>query len=489
MWRPRKISRCHTPHLKGRESEEKADAPTPLEEMGQRFQEFTERFSEHFQRWTRSVIPQAQQYLQGLMQAHRKNIERMEEVVPDSDYQSLQHFVSVSEWDARAVLDQVAVEADRHLGGSADSCLILDESSFVKKGEMSVGVSRQWSGRLGKVENCQVAVFAALSQGPLATLIDTHLYLPEEWIRDHERCRAAGIPEQEIVSKSKTDLALEMVAHAHQIGVRFSWVCVDGGYGKEPDFLRRLENQGEVFVAEVHKNQRIYVEDPAPCVPEPQGARGRKPMRLQAQSASQRVDDWVKAQPEGSWQQVTVRPGTKGELRVEALHARVWLWDGSEEKGHLWHVVATREVDSPETLKYALSNAPEEASLERLVQMQRRRFWIERCFEDGKSECGLAGYQVRGWLAWHHHMALVMMAMLFMLEEKLLQKESYPLLSCSDIEILLAHFLPRRDATVKEVIGQMEARHRARRKAMESSYRRQQLMDELAAITRRRSGK
>jgi SRSO17 transposase len=456
--------------------------------MGQRFQKFTERFSEHFQRWTRSVVPQAQQYLQGLMQAHRKNMERMEEVVPDCDYQSLQHFVSVSEWDARAVLDQVAVEADRHLGGTDDSCLIIDESAFEKKGEMSVGVARQWSGRLGKVENCQVAVFAALSQGPLATLIDTRLYLPEEWIRDQERCLAAGIPEQEIVSKSKTGLALEMVAHAHQIDVRFSWVCVDGGYGKEPDFLRRLEDHGEVFVAEVHRDQRIYAEDPDPRIPEPKSSRGRKPARLQAQSASQRVDEWVKAQPAESWQQVTVRPGTKGELRVEALHARVWLWDGSEEKGHLWHVVATREVGSPETLKYTLSNAPAEISLERLVQMQRRRFWIERTFENGKSECGLADYQVRGWLAWHHHMALVMMAMLFMLEEKLVQKESYPLLSCSDIEVLLAHFLPRRDVTVAEVIRQMEARHRARRNAIESGYRRQQIADELEAITRRLSG-
>ena len=133
--------------------------------MGQRFQNFSKRFDVHFRRWTRSVAVQARQYLQGLMQARRKNMERMEEAVPDCDYQSLQHFLSHSEWDARAVLDQVATEADRHLGGSEDSCLLLDESSFQKKGCKSVGVARQWSGRLGKVENCQVAVFAALAQG------------------------------------------------------------------------------------------------------------------------------------------------------------------------------------------------------------------------------------------------------------------------------------------------------------------------------------
>jgi hypothetical protein len=159
------------------------------------------------------------------------------------------------------------------------------------------------------------------------------------------------------------------------------------------------------------------------------------------------------------------------------LQARVWLWDGSEPAARSWHLIVTRELSSPETVKYSLSNAPEETSLERLVWMQRQRFWIERAFEDGKSESGLADYQVRGWLAWHHHMALVMMAMLFMLEEKLFQKKDYPLLSCADIEVLLAHFLPRRDVTVAEVVRQMKARHRARQAAIDSAYRRQRLFN------------
>jgi SRSO17 transposase len=445
--------------------------------MGSRFQSFAKRFEVHFRRWTRSVAPQAQQYLQGLMQASRKNMERMEEVVPGCDYQSLQHFVSESDWDARAVLDQVAVEADRHLGGAADSCLLLDESAFEKKGEKSVGVARQWSGRLGKVDNCQVAVFAALAQGPSSTLIDTRLYLPKEWVQDPRRCDAAGVPASEVLLKSKADLAFEMVFRARQNGVRFSWVGTDGGYGKDPAFLRRLADQGEVFVAEVHKDQQIYLQDPAPCVPERKTPSGRKPTRLQARSTSERVDVWAKAQPPDHWHRVVVRPGAKGELRVEALHGRAWLWDGSEQQARLWHVVATREIGSRDKVKYALSNAPEEISLERLVQMQRQRFWIERSFEDGKSETGLADYQVRGWRAWHHHMALVMMAMLFMLEEKLLHQQSHPLLSCSDIEVLLAHFLPRRDVTIEEVVRQMRVRHKARQKAIESAYRRQQLSD------------
>lgn len=451
--------------------------------MGLRFRCFTQRYFPHFQRGSRSVGDQAEEYLQGLFQAYRKkNMERMVEVVPQCDYQSLQHFLSHSQWDARAVLNQVAVEADRHLGGSADTGFFIDESSFAKKGEKSVGVARQWNGRLGKVDNSQVAVFACLGQGQYATLIDTRLYLPKEWVQDPQRCLKAGVPEQAIVYKSKAELAFEMVVGARRNGVRFSWVGMDGGYGKEPAFLRRLEDSGEIFVADVHKDQQIYVEDPHPCVPERQGHRGKKPTQLKAQSASQRVDEWVKAQPEEAWQLIKVRPGTKGELRVEALHGRVWLWNGSEPTARHWHVIATRELGSPETIKYILSNAPAETSLERLVWMQRQRFWIERAFEDGKSESGMADYQVRGWLAWHHHMALVMMAMLFMLEEKLLQKEGYPLLSCADIEVLLAHFLPRRDVTVAEVVGQMEARHRARQAAIDSAYRRQQLCDLAKAV-------
>jgi len=282
-------------------------------------------------------------YLQGLMQALRKNMERMEEVVPDCNYQSLHHFVSESDWEFRAVLDQVAADADRLLGGSTDSCLLIDESSFQKKGKSSVGVERQWNGRLGKVENSQVAVFVSLAQGRYSTLIDTRLYLPKRWVEDPRRCLAAGVPKPEVVLKSKADLAIEMVVQARLNGVRFAWVGADGGYGKEPAFLRRLAELGEVFVADVHKSQQIYLQDPDPRVPEKKGLRGKPPSLLQAQSESQRVDAWAASQPPELWQKVAVRPGTKGEVRVEALRERVWLWDGSEEKAHRWHVLAIRE--------------------------------------------------------------------------------------------------------------------------------------------------
>jgi hypothetical protein len=131
------------------------------------------------------------------------------------------------------------------------------------------------------------------------------------------------------------------------------------------------------------------------------------------------------------------------------------------------------ETDSQKTIKYSLSNAPPETTPERLAYMQGQRFFVERSFQDAKTTAGMDQYQIRGWLAWHHHMAMVMMSMLFMLETRREQEKSHPLLSCPDIAILLAHFLPRRDTTPDEVFRQMEVRHRQRKASIDSAYRRQ----------------
>jgi len=164
----------------------------------------------------------------GLMQARKKNRERMAEVVSRSDEQALQHFLSNSTWDERRVLDQVALEADGWLGGADDSALLIDESGVTKKGKKSVGVARQWNGRLGKVDNCQVGVYAALSRGRVSTLIDTRLYLPASWVGDEARCTGAGVPRQARRLRSKPELALEIVRYNRRLGVRFSWVGMDG---------------------------------------------------------------------------------------------------------------------------------------------------------------------------------------------------------------------------------------------------------------------
>jgi SRSO17 transposase len=416
------------------------------------------------------VFAAAGDYLKGLMQAQRKNMERMEEVVTDSDEQRLQHMLTDSPWEHQAVFDQVAQEADRLLGGGAESALLIDETGFAKKGKHSVGVARQWCGRLGKVDNAQVGVFAALGKGHVATLTDMRLFLPKEWVEAPTRCHQAGVPAAEQRARSKSELALEMIRHQRALGVRFAWVGVDGGYGKEPAFLRAVQSLGERFVADVHKDQRIYLENPEPKVRENKGKRGRAPSRREAQVPAQSVEQWATRQPPQAWQRVALRDSTQGRLEVEVLHRRVWLWDGKEAKAHQWHLIVRREIGSPTTLKYTLSNADEHTPVHRLAQMQAQRFWIERAFQEAKSECGMADYQARKWSAWHHHMALVAMALLFMLEERMTQRDTYPLLSCSDIETLLRTFLPKRDLNPEEVIRQMEKRHKKRLATTEAKY-------------------
>jgi SRSO17 transposase len=441
-------------------------------DIAEQFVIFIDRYSNKFVTRTSSVAAQAKQYLCGLMQANNKNMERMAEVVPDSDEQVLQHFLTNSPWDTRAVLSQVAHDVDTLFGNSPDTCLIIDESGNPKKGEQSVGVARQWCGNLGKIENCQVGVYAALACGHETTLIDTQLYLPKSWTDDPDRCRQAGVPEEYIVQESKAQIALETVRRQKSEGIRFNWVGMDAGYGKEPWLLRELDKD-VIFVADVHKDQHIYLEDPKPIVPEPSSNKGAKPTRLVAQSEDIRVDQWVGEQPRDDWHRVIVREGTKGMLEVEILQRLVWVWDGEEKDAHCWHLIVRREIDSPDEIKYSLSNAPAETSLHRLAFMQAQRFWVERALQDGKSESGLDHYQVRLWQGWYHHMALVMMAMLFMLEMRRYHKEDYPLLSCSDIEVLLAHFLPRRDTTVEEVLRQMKIRHKKRQSSIDSAMRRQ----------------
>jgi SRSO17 transposase len=407
------------------------------------------------------------------MQAIRKNMERMEEHVVGADDQALQYMLTEAQWDSKAVMDQVAQEANQLLGGT-ESCLLVDESGLEKKGEHSVGVARQWNGRLGKVDNCQVGVFAALGRGTRATLIDYRLYLPASWSEDAPRCKKAGIPESFCQFKTKSELALEMVRHQRQQGIQFAWVGADGGYGKEPAFLRGLDAMDEIFVVDVHKDQLIYLEDPQPTIQQKQNKkRGRKTSRYQAQTQPVRVDQWKEAQPEEAWQRYKLRDSTKGELIVEILHQRVWLWGKNETHAHHWHLLVRRELNSQETCKYTLSNAPAETGTQQLAQMQGQRYWIERAFEDGKSESGMADYQARKWHSWHHHMALVSMAMLFMVEERERYQEEIPLLSCNDIETLLRTFLPRRDIDPDEIVRQMEKRHRRRQAAIDNAFNRQ----------------
>lgn len=427
---------------------------------------------------TNNGIKHAERYLCGLMQvrsAGGKNMERMEEAVPELDYQGVQHFMADSPWDWRLAVSHAALGVDALLGGRPESQLIIDETAFSKKGTKSVGVARQYNGRLGKVDNAQVAVFAAMSCGDRASLTGVRLYLPEEWCNDRKRCDDAGIPEADRQFKSKCQLALALIEEQRALGMRFRWVALDAGYGKDPAFLRALDDTGEVFVADIHSNQMIWLENPWPAPAQAIG-RARVGKRLHPSTKPMKVGDWARQQSSDEWRPLVLRQGTKGELRLEFLHARVYLWDREEEIPRLWHLIVRRtlsEGGEVQDVSYTLSNAPAETAPTQIVKQACGRHFIERSFQDAKSQVGMGDYQLRGWLGWHHHMALVTLAMLFLLQERMLHVESLPLLSCADVAELLACFLPKRAVTHAEVLAQLTRRHYKRQRDIESARRRQ----------------
>jgi SRSO17 transposase len=370
-------------------------------------------------------------------------MQQIAEALPKVDRQNLQYLLSEAVWDHREVQRQVGRDADVLLGGHEDSLLILDESGFSKKGEHSAGVGRQWNGRLGKVDNCQVGVFLGLCRGIGVALISAQLYLPKTWTSDVKRCAKAHIPDDARAFKTKSAIGLEMIQSARTDGVRFSWVCADAGYGKEPQFLRCLDAIGVRFMVDVHSKQRIYLSDPEPRVPLQTQPSGRKPSRLTTAVTDQRVDVWMRSQPKSAWQPVEVRHATLGPIRVEALRQRVWLWDKEEPKANSWTLLIVRNQDDHADIHYALTNAPADTALINLVRIERQRYWIEHAFGEAKSEFGLAHYEVRTWLGWHRHITLCMMAGLFALGERIRQADAIPLLSTRDLRTILAELIIR----------------------------------------------
>jgi SRSO17 transposase len=431
---------------------------------------FAADFTPFFRTVTRDGSGHARAYLCGLFQGQRgrKNMERMEEEVPGLNYQGVQQFITDSPWESAPLMAEVASQADGLLGGASDSRLVVDECANSKKGVKSVGVGRQYNGNLGKTDNCQVAVFAALSAGRLVAPVGTRLYLPKDWCEDAARCQEAGVPEEARRFQTKPELALALVAEARARGLRFGMVCADGGYGQHPGFLRALDVAGETFVIEVHRDQRVYCSLPWPEVPEGKVPAEGKPRRRRKQQGGTavRIDEWVAGLEETEWERRKIRESTRGWVEVHCVSRRMWLWDGREEQPRLWWVLAWQNPDEGPggRIHYALSNAGADADPDRLISHGVHRYWVERSFQDAKSEAGMGDYQTRGWTAWHHHMALVMLMMLFILKEKVLHAVHTPELplSAGDIVFVLSQMLPQRVRDFEDICTMVELRRRKR---------------------------
>lgn len=398
------------------------------------------------------------------------NIERISEAL-DADYHVLHHFISDSNWDARAVMDKVAKDVSDSLPKATLTGLLIDESGWVKKGTKSVGVGHQYCGNVGKTANSQVAVFGCLCNGKYASLVDSRLYLPISWTSDAARCREAGIPESERTFKTKQELAVDIIKHQLSMGIAFDYVGADGLYGNDAAFAREIDRMGLVYMLDIHSDQQIYLEEPELRLPERKTAKGPAPKKLKASSEPTAVCKYTGALEPSQWKNIDIRHSAKGMLKGLFHFRTVYIWDKNTDKVEKrLLVVSKRKTKNGEEIKYSFSNASLEQYTEQAVAyMQAQRFFIEHSFKEQKQILGMDQFQTRKWLSWHHQIALNLMIGCFMLKEKLLNKDGLPLLSARDIMDFLV-FKFYKGMTQERMLSMLKERHRKRQFDIDLCY-------------------
>jgi SRSO17 transposase len=331
---------------------------------------------------------------------------------------NLQEFLSHYKWEEDRTRNRLQQMVMRDHAGR-NSVGIIDETSDVKQGDKTPGVKRQWCGTMGKTENCIVTVHLAYAAADFHCLLDGDLFLPEDWSNDRERCCAAGIPD-DVVYRPKWKIALELYDRARDNGVAFDWLTFDEGYGGKPAFLRELEGRKQRFVAEVPTTFTAWIR--APRVTErpfrKAKGRGRKTPRLVAGSrpaeSVERLLWWHPALKEQKWQRFRVKDGEKGPMVWEVKHARITVADKNGLPGLRLHLVVARNALDPTEIKFFVSNAPPEASVQTLLLVAFSRWRVERCFEDQKQEVGLDQWEGRHWLGLKRHLILTAVSYLFL---------------------------------------------------------------------------
>jgi len=424
---------------------------------------FCQRFCSFFQTRTRSVSSTALSYLKGLLIVDsEKNIAEMERQVKAANKQQLGHFISNSPWDEESMIEEIqrSVVDAINPEGKEDAALIIDESSMKKNGHQSVGVKRQYCGSLGKIENCQVGVFLAYASSTQTALIGRNLYLPKNWCEDVERCDDADIPLDKRTFKTKAELAIELIDQAISNRVPFSFIHMDAHYGEQPWLLDYLQERKLIFVADIAQDTRVFLG--APSISVEKIAEDRLSMSMggaEAIAVNQLIG-------EGKLRLTKriIRDTQRGKLIINFGAIRVRRSVGNVPiPGECWLLVR-QELDGSDT-KFSLSNAPEEASLDMLAEWQSRRYWVERALQDAKGLAGLDQYRITGWRGWHHHTAMVMLAVLYLLTTRKTLTEFASKLTLKDALEIVKVLVPRRQPTYEETVAMLREKHENRERS------------------------
>jgi SRSO17 transposase len=366
----------------------------------QRLQRFLQRYLPCFYRVEQRAL--AEVVIQGqLSKLQRKTAEPIA-YLAGLERKPVQHFVGGGRWDDEAVMTELRQHVARERA-DPQAVLVVDSSGFAKKGTASCGVARQWCGRLGKLDNCQVGVFAAHVSAAGYAPVDRQLYLPQDWADDARRRRLTHVPEG-VIFQEGWRIALTLVDRVGQ-DLSFGWVAGDDEFGRASAFRAQLRFRKRHYVLDVPCNTLIRDLSEAP---EP-GKRW-PPWR--------RVDDWAGAQPAARWRRFGTGDGAKGPKVVRALEAWVQTKDEDGSPGPRERLVVLRTIDQEPQVWYSLSNARSEVPLSAVVVAHGRRHGIEEMLQAGKGEVGLGHYEVRSWVGWHHHMTLSLLALWFLILEK-----------------------------------------------------------------------
>lgn len=381
-------------------------APEIFEGVQDRMNEFIQPFADLMRLPAQRA--HASGYVGGLVSdLERKNIESIAYRL-DQDRRNLQHFIGSAEWDHQPLFVELAKQVGQELG-EEDAVIVFDPSAFAKQGKQSVGVARQWSGRQGKIDNCQVAVYMGYISRIDRQLVNTRLYLPEEWTSDRKRTRAAGVP-KEIRFKTRHALALEMLDEQGHL-LPHAWIAGDDEMGRTTHFRKDLNDRGEQYLLAVPGN--TVIRD-LQVTPPPYGGHGSNPKTPFVQ-----IHKWRDALDKAQWTRIQVRDAEKGPLEIEVVTCRVQTKIKQRMMQYDEVLVIVRCLDEKGVTKYDfyLSNAPSNTPLKEFSRVAVSAHRIEEAIKRGKSQAGLADYEVRNWRGWHHHQILSLMATWFLTRE------------------------------------------------------------------------
>jgi len=405
------------------------------------------------------------EYVKGLLvNPSRCHLSAISDNFSTVNNQSFSHFLSQSPWDHRLLIDWIITNGWRLIG--KNGALVIDECGNPKAGNCSVGVNRQYCGNMGKVENSQVGVFMAYVKNGFRLLLDFRLYLPDSWTKDPSRCDAAGIPPEYQCFKTKAELAYELICQAIEAKIKFSFVAMDGFYGKHPWLLTRIENKGVTYVADIGCKDRVIIEKPEYGIPKKKSIFGRNPSIIKVLNTIPICVEEIETTI-ARWRIIRIRESTEGFLEVKFTAIRVWRIDKDvNEPIPVWLLIRKDLDDS--NVKYSLCNASPIQTWSKLARMQSERYWIERSFQDAIDLAGMADYQVRNWDAWHHHMALVLLAMLWITKEQKHFLNVKTRITLQDVAKIIQTLIPLKTKTPLSTAKIIIRNHRSRKDSRRS---------------------